>query len=116
MYWRNLVLVSFLPVHTACFSTQFPFFPSYFNLFKEQEPAQPYVSKIINDELSAYVERMTEMCEVKGTTIAVVRPDGEVEFGAWGIRTEDGDKMTPEVSSAFPRDRKNNNSLIQRRL
>ncbi len=40
--------------------------------------------KVIDHELSSYVKRMTEKWEVQGATIAVVRPDGEVEFGASG--------------------------------
>ncbi len=59
------------------------------------------IHKVIDHELSSYVKRMTEMWEVQGATIAVVRPDGEVELGAWGIKTEDGDEMTPEVCSKF---------------
>ncbi len=44
------------------------------------------VDKVIDHELSSFVKRMTEMWEVQGTTIAVVRPDGEVELGAWELK------------------------------
>ncbi|KLO13809.1 beta-lactamase/transpeptidase-like protein [Schizopora paradoxa] len=53
--------------------------------------------KILDHEFSGYMERVMELWEVKGTTIALVRPDGEVEFGAYGIKTEDGEKITPEA-------------------
>ncbi|KLO13808.1 beta-lactamase/transpeptidase-like protein [Schizopora paradoxa] len=97
--WRNMALVASLAAPAACFSNplaQFPFTPSYFNLFGEQE-THPSTRNVINDEFSEYVERMTELWEVQGTTIAVVRPDGEVELGAWGVRSEEGDKVTPKT-------------------
>jgi len=68
---------------------------------QEQAPlfsAQPkQLGKVINHELSNYVEKMAKLFGVKGTSIVVVRPGGEVELGAWGIKSEDGEKVTPET-------------------
>ncbi|KLO13824.1 beta-lactamase/transpeptidase-like protein [Schizopora paradoxa] len=97
--WNILLLVSSLSVCATCLSissNQSPLFQGHSNATGlENDGIQ--VGKVISDELSTFVKRMTEMWEVKGTTIAVVRPGGEIEFGSWGIKSEDGEKMTPET-------------------
>lgn len=98
MRFKPLLAVTSLAICTTCLSTpqnQIPLFP---NALRSTEKD---VDKVLNHEFSDYVERMTEKWEVKGTTIAVVRPDGEVEFGAYGIKTEDGEKITPEVCASL---------------
>ncbi len=101
MRCRDLIFISSLTVCATCLSTsrnQIPFFLSHSKTSTTaQDDIHLQVDKVIDHELSSFVKRMTEMWEVQGTTIAVVRPDGEVELGAWGIKTEDGNKMTPEV-------------------
>ncbi len=96
------MFLSSLAVCTTFLSTsrnQIPFFTGHSESVATERDD---IHKVIDHELSSYVKRMTEKWEVQGATIAVVRPDGEVEFGAWGIKTEDGDQMTPEVCSKFP--------------
>ena len=53
---------------------------------------------VLDSKFSGYVHHLMDIWGVKGISMAVVKPDHEVEFGAWGIRTEDGEPMTPEVS------------------
>ncbi|TDL17828.1 beta-lactamase/transpeptidase-like protein [Rickenella mellea] len=52
---------------------------------------------VVNGDLSTYVQLLMGYYNVKGLALAVVRPDGEVEFGSWGNRTETGDKVTPDT-------------------
>lgn len=58
--------------------------------------------KIITETFSHYVEHLMDIWHAKGVAVSVVRPDGDVEFGSWGLRTEDGDRITPDVSIPCP--------------
>lgn len=53
---------------------------------------------VIDAKFSSYVEHLLDKEEIKGVSLAVVKPGGDTEYGAWGIRTEDGEKMTSDVS------------------
>ena len=59
--------------------------------------------KVITPEFSKYLTKVIEENNIPGLTLGIVRPDGEVEQGAWGIRSEDeeGGEMTVDVSSLF---------------
>lgn len=67
----------------------------------KQEPLNQHLrtagSAVINSELGHHVEHLMDLWGIKGIALGVVRPDGEVEFGAWGNRTEDGEGTTPDV-------------------
>lgn len=78
-------------------------------LTASQSPLRPWLDKyfiasepthhpIINTEVTEYIENLIDLFNVTGLALTVVRPDGDVEFGSWGNQTEDGDKVTPEVS------------------
>ncbi len=56
---------------------------------------------IIDDRFSNYVRDLAQAWNIKGLSLAVVRPDGELEFGAWGDRTEGEEKVTPEVRNVL---------------
>jgi len=45
------------------------------------------------------VEEIRTNGPIPGISIGVVHPSGDVEYGAWGQKTEDGEAMTPEVSA-----------------
>ena len=53
--------------------------------------------RVLTDEFKAFVQDITDKYKVPGLTLGVVH-GGEVEFGAWGRRTEDDDEMTVDVS------------------
>jgi len=53
--------------------------------------------RILDTSLSRYIQNMTELWSVKGTTVVLVRQNGKIEHGAWGISSEDGAAMTPDV-------------------
>ena len=54
--------------------------------------------KVIDAEVSRFIQDTMEASKIKGASLAFVRANGEVELGAWGIRSEDGDPMTTDVS------------------
>ena len=58
--------------------------------------------KVITPEFSEYLTKVIEENNIPGLTLGIVRPDGEVEQGAWGIRSEaeEGGEMTVDVSSS----------------
>ncbi|KAI5119180.1 hypothetical protein M0805_000634 [Coniferiporia weirii] len=53
--------------------------------------------KILSPEFTDYVHHLMDLWNVKGAAIAVVKPGGEVELGAYGVKTEDGERMTPDT-------------------
>ncbi|KAJ7292878.1 beta-lactamase/transpeptidase-like protein [Mycena rebaudengoi] len=55
--------------------------------------------KIITDEFSSYIRNAMQAYNVSGLSLGVLRPDGQVEYGSWGNRTEEGDPVTPAVRS-----------------
>ena len=59
----------------------------------------PRADVVVNEAFSADVQSLMGVSNVKGLSLVVVRPDGAVEFGSWGNRTEDGDKVTPDVGA-----------------
>ncbi|KAL5489890.1 hypothetical protein ACEPAI_4722 [Sanghuangporus weigelae] len=63
----------------------------------EQIPFTSKTSKVLNSKFSGYVDHLMDLWTVKGISMAIVRPDGNAEFGAWGNKTEDGEPMTPET-------------------
>jgi hypothetical protein len=55
--------------------------------------------KIITPEFSEFVQQVINTSNIHGLSLAVVRKEGDPEFGAWGNRTEELDKMTSSVST-----------------
>ncbi|KAJ6595625.1 beta-lactamase/transpeptidase-like protein [Mycena vulgaris] len=51
--------------------------------------------KVITEEISSYIQHELEANNVTGLSLGIVLPSGEMEFGAWGNRTESGDMVTP---------------------
>ena len=54
---------------------------------------------VINDELRAFIKDAMEQFGVRGITLGVVK-NGVVELEGFGVRNEDGDPVTPDVSRA----------------
>ena len=62
--------------------------------------------KVLDADVSRFIQDIVNASEVKVASLAFVRSNGEAEFGAWSIRSEDGDQMTTDVnlfSTAEPR-------------
>ncbi|KAJ7691628.1 beta-lactamase/transpeptidase-like protein [Mycena rosella] len=49
---------------------------------------------VITKELSSYIQSQLQASNVTGMSLGIVLPNGEVEFAAWGSRTEAGDAVT----------------------
>jgi hypothetical protein len=58
--------------------------------------------KVITPEFSEFVEQIVNTANIHGLSLAVVRKNGDAEFGAWGNRTEEGDAMTSSVRYKHP--------------
>ncbi len=61
--------------------------------------------RLITPELSAHAEQLIAGSLTPGLSLGVIqldrsKKDVQTEFGAWGNRTEDGDKTTQDVSCA----------------
>jgi hypothetical protein len=60
-------------------------------------------SSVLSRELDSYIQDLLNNASIPGYALGIVRLDrgidAEVEFGNWGNKTEDGDKVTPDVSS-----------------
>ncbi|KAF7361230.1 Beta-lactamase domain-containing protein [Mycena sanguinolenta] len=53
--------------------------------------------KVINEELSSFIQSELQANNFTGLSLGIVLPSGEVEFAAWGIRTEQGDPVNSET-------------------
>ncbi|KAI5123304.1 hypothetical protein M0805_009325 [Coniferiporia weirii] len=64
--------------------------------FLADEPANP-VAPVISADLSAFVTRVLREQSVRGLALGVVRPDGDIELGAWGNSSESGDAVDADT-------------------
>jgi hypothetical protein len=62
-----------------------------------QQPLQE-AGSIVDDNFGAFVEGILAQDSISGISAAVIRPDGKIELGGWGIRSEDGDAFGADVS------------------
>jgi hypothetical protein len=58
--------------------------------------------EIITPKLSDFIQDVLTAANVPGISIGIVGPDGHTEFGAWGIKTDEGENLTPDVSNLVP--------------
>ncbi|KAJ7461808.1 beta-lactamase/transpeptidase-like protein [Mycena galericulata] len=50
--------------------------------------------KVITEKLSSFIQNQLNAGNITGLSLGIVLPSGEVEFAAWGNRTEEGDPVT----------------------
>jgi len=55
---------------------------------------------ILTPGVVQFVQKIVEADGIPGLTLAIVHKTGPAEFGAWGIKSENGTKMTTDVSHA----------------
>jgi hypothetical protein len=55
---------------------------------------------ILTPDFVKYVQNVVDSQDIPGLTLAIVSKTGPAEFGAWGIKSENGSKMTTDVSYA----------------
>ena len=53
---------------------------------------------ILTPDVIQFVQEIVEADGIPGLTLAVVHKTGPAEFGAWGIKSENGTKMSTDVS------------------
>ncbi|KAF7328949.1 Beta-lactamase domain-containing protein [Mycena venus] len=53
--------------------------------------------KVVNEELSSYIQGLLQTNNFTGLSLGIVLPNGEVEFAAWGNRTEERHPVTSET-------------------
>jgi hypothetical protein len=52
---------------------------------------------ILTPDFVESVQKTIDAENIPGLTLAIVRETGSTELGAWGIKSEDGTKMTTDV-------------------
>lgn len=57
------------------------------------------IVKTLTPSLVEYIENQVDTKQLQGVAVAVVHSNDSIEYGAWGLRTEDGDEMTTDVNS-----------------
>ena len=57
------------------------------------------VDQIITPRLSKFVEAWRADENITGVALGLVRSNGYAEFGSWGLKDEDGGRMTADVRS-----------------
>lgn len=70
-----------------------------FNTIKSCSPEpEQRLQTVLTTEFDEYISYMMDLWSVKGISVAVVKPKSDPEYGAWGERFEDGERMTVDVS------------------
>ncbi len=57
-------------------------------------------NSILTPDLVQAVQKVVDADKIPGLTLAIVYKNRSAEFGAWGIKSENGTKMTTNVSYA----------------
>ncbi|KAJ7803451.1 beta-lactamase/transpeptidase-like protein [Mycena olivaceomarginata] len=52
---------------------------------------------VFDEQFSSVIQETLDANNVTGMSVGVLLPNGEVEFGAWGNRTESGEKVAPDT-------------------
>jgi hypothetical protein len=52
---------------------------------------------VFDAQFSSLIQEAMDANNITGMAVGVLLPDGGVEFGAWGNRTENGEKIAPDV-------------------
>ena len=55
--------------------------------------------RVLNPKFHEFVQEVVTNGSIPGLTLGVIHAGGDVEFGAWGKKTEDGQNMTADVST-----------------
>ncbi|KAJ7346248.1 beta-lactamase/transpeptidase-like protein [Mycena albidolilacea] len=52
---------------------------------------------VFDEQFSSFIQEVLDANNVTGMSVGVLLPNGEVEFGTWGNRTESGEKVAPDT-------------------
>ncbi|KAJ7204669.1 beta-lactamase/transpeptidase-like protein [Mycena pura] len=53
--------------------------------------------KVVDKKLSSYIQSQLRAGNIVGMSMAIILPNGEVQFESWGNRTEDGDPIMSDT-------------------
>jgi hypothetical protein len=65
---------------------------------KGQSPLYGTPANLLTPDFVEIVQEIVDADKIQGLTMAIVYKAGPAELGAWGIKSEDGTKMTTDVS------------------
>jgi CubicO group peptidase (beta-lactamase class C family) len=82
-----------LPIFPALYSTTI-------SLKGRQSAPNGTSGSILTPDVIKFVQNIVEADGIPGLTLAVVHKNSPAEFGAWGIKSENGTNMTTDVSHA----------------
>lgn len=71
------------------------------DIFRYARPDRDNPS-VITPQLSTFIENTMVLENITGLSVAVIPRYGNPEFHTWGYRTEDEDKVTPDVCNLLP--------------
>ncbi|KAJ7873526.1 beta-lactamase/transpeptidase-like protein [Mycena olivaceomarginata] len=54
-------------------------------------------SGVIDENLSSLIQGLMQANNITGMSLGIVSPNGDVEFGAWGNKTESGESIAPDT-------------------
>jgi hypothetical protein len=57
---------------------------------------------VFDEQFSSLIQEAIDANNVTGMSVGVLLPNGAAEFGAWGNRTESGEKVAPDVCFVSP--------------
>jgi hypothetical protein len=52
---------------------------------------------VLTPDLKEIVQDIVDTHQIPGLSLAIVRKNGQSEFGTWGKRSEDGSRVTEDV-------------------
>ncbi|KAJ7258110.1 beta-lactamase/transpeptidase-like protein [Mycena haematopus] len=52
---------------------------------------------VLDEQLSSVIQGLMQASNISGMSLGILKPNGQAEFGAWGNRTETGDKIAPDT-------------------
>ena len=58
---------------------------------------------LLTPDIADIVQKTVDSGGIPGLTLAFISKTGQAEFGAWGIKSENGSKMTTDVRRTFLR-------------
>ena len=58
---------------------------------------------LLTPDITDFVQKTVDSGGIPGLTLAFISKTGQAEFGAWGIKSENGSKMTTDVRRTFLR-------------
>ena len=59
------------------------------------------VKHAITPDISALANRLLKEGNIHGLSVGVIHSSDAAEYMGWGLKTEEGDPMNPEVSASF---------------